>query len=238
VKIVSLLLASLMATSFAAQADEADIRRALSGKFPGIEIASVAKTPYAGLYEAVVDGQLIYASEDGKYLFLGNVVELATQRNLTSARNAQLNRVDVSKLPLAQAIKTVNGNGSRVLYVFSDPDCPFCKKLEPELAKLKNVTIYTFINPIPGLHPAAVNTAKQIWCEKNRQAAWDNYMLKGIKPKAAATCKNPIDDIMALGNSLRINGTPTLIFASGDRVPGYMPADKIEEVLAQVKAGK
>ncbi len=226
-----LVLSALMLIGMAAHANEAVIRKAITGKFPGAQIASVTKTPYGGLYEVLIDGELVYSSADGKYLVMGNIIELATRRNLTAVRMEKLNAVKWNTLPLDKAIKEVRGDGSRKLVVFSDADCPFCKKLEPEIEKLSNVTVYTFLYPIEGLHPQAIPTSKQIWCEKDRLKAWKAYMLRGERPKASGECANPVDDVIALGNKLRVSGTPTLIFENGQRVPGYVPADKLDQLL-------
>lgn len=226
-----LVLSALMLIGMAAHANEAVIRKAITGKFPGAQIASVTKTPYGGLYEVLIDGELVYSSADGKYLVMGNIIELATRRNLTAVRMEKLNAVKWNTLPLDKAIKEVRGDGSRKLVVFSDADCPFCKKLEPEIEKLSNVTVYTFLYPIEGLHPQAIPTSKQIWCEKDRLKAWKAYMLRGERPKASGECANPVDEVIALGNKLRVSGTPTLIFENGQRVPGYVPADKLDQLL-------
>ena len=214
---------------------EAEIRKAISAKYPGAVISSVGKTSYGGLYEAVIDGEVLYVTADGKYLFLGTLIDTTTKRNLTAARMAKLQEVKWDSLPFANAIKIVKGDGSRKLAVFSDPDCPFCKRFESELTKVDNITIYTFLTPIENLHPAAINVAKQIWCEKDRVGAWNSYMLKAEKPKAAASCDNPVDENIALSNRLNVSGTPTLIFENGQRVPGLVPADKLETLLTAAK---
>lgn len=230
-RLIPLSLSLLLMASAGVNAGEKEIRQALQKNFTGMEITSITKTPYGGLYEVVVDGQAAYATEDGKYLVLGNVIDLASRRNITAERNAKLSQVNWNTLPLANAIKEVKGNGSRKLAVFSDADCPYCRKLEPELEKLTNVTIYTFLYPIEGLHPNAVPTSKKIWCEKDRLKAWKAYMLRGEEPKSKGDCPNPVDETVALGNKLRVSGTPTLIFENGQRVPGLVPADKLDQML-------
>ncbi|MGA7949580.1 MAG: DsbC family protein [Thiobacillaceae bacterium] len=219
-----------------ASSGEADIRKVISAKYPGADISAVHKTPYGGLYEVLIDGDVIYATANGKYLFIGNVVDTATKRNLTAARMAKLQEVKWDSLPFSHAIKIVKGDGSRKLAVFSDPDCPYCKRFENELTKVDNVTIYTFLTPIASLHPGAINVAKQIWCEKDRVTAWHDYMLKAEKPKATATCNNPVDENIALSNQLKVSGTPTLIFENGQRVAGMVPADKLETLLTAAEA--
>lgn len=223
------LLVSLMACT--ANADEASIRKSLLEKFPGAAIASVTKTAYSGLYEVVIDGQVVYADENADYLFVGSVVDTKTRKNLTNERLEKLNEIKFDSLPFADAIKTVRGNGKRKLAIFSDPDCPFCKKLEQELVKVGNVTIYTFLYPIASLHPQANANAKAIWCAPDRNKAWDDAMLRGVMPKNNGNCKNPVESNIALGNKYRISGTPTLIFANGQRVPGMVPAAKVNELL-------
>ena len=228
------LLASFLACS--AHADSSTIKKNLAVQFPKSDISSVEKTPYAGLYEVVIDGQIIYADENADYLFLGNVMDTKTKKNLTNERLAKLDAVGFNTLPLDHAIKFVKGDGSRKLAVFSDPECPYCKRLEQELTKVNNITIYMFPYPIESLHPGTTALSKQIWCAKDKNAAWQEALLKNIVPKNDGKCSNPVDANVALGNKLHISGTPTLIFINGQRVPGAVPADKLELMLNAAKS--
>jgi len=230
------LLASLLACT--ANADEAGIKKTLLEKFPGAAIASITKTPYSGLYEVLIDGQIVYTDENANYLFVGSVVDVKTRQNLTNERLEKLNAVKFDSLPFADAIKTVKGNGKRKLAIFSDPDCPYCRKLEQELTKVSNVTIYTFLYPIVSLHPDANANARAIWCAPDRNKAWDDAMLRGVMPNNNGSCKNPVESNIALGNKYRVTGTPTLIFENGQRVPGMVPADKVNELLDAAGKGK
>ena len=225
----TVLLTSVLACT--ANADETAIKKNLLEKFPGAAIASITKTPYSGLYEVLIDGQIAYTDENARYLFVGSVVDLKTRQNLTNERLDKLNAVKFDSLPFADAIKTVKGNGKRKLAIFSDPDCPYCRKLEQELTKVSNVTIYTFLYPIVSLHPDANANAKAIWCAPDRNKAWDDAMLRGVMPKNNGSCKNPVESNIGLGNKYRVTGTPTLIFENGQRVPGMVPADKVNEML-------
>jgi thiol:disulfide interchange protein DsbC len=233
--IAGLLLCSL---PMAAIGGEPEIRAAIKKQYPDIDVTSVSKTPYGGLYEVVSDGEVSYATPDGRYLFVGSVVDMSNRHNLTAARVAKLQEIKWDSLPFSQAFKIVKGDGSRKLALFEDPDCPYCRRFESELNKVNNVTVYTFLMPIVSLHPHAEAIAKQIWCEKDPGAAWQDYMLKGVQPKAAGTCKNPIEANIALGNKLKVSGTPTLVFENGQRVPGMVPADKLDQLLTAAKAGK
>ena len=231
-KLTSLALAATLMFAATAQANETVIRKALAEQFPGANIASVQKTPYSGLFEVYLDGQLIYVDANAQYVFAGDVIDLKSRTNLTEARLNRLQAVKWDALPLANALKTVKGKGERKLVVFSDVDCPFCRKFEAELAKVDNITIYTFLYPVAGLHPKAVQTSKQIWCAPDRNKAWDDYITRGTVPANDGKCANPVEATIALGAKLKVSGTPTLVFANGVRVPGMVPAAQLERLLA------
>ncbi len=228
----SMALAATLLVAASAQANESAIRQALTQQFPGAKISSVTKTPYSGLFEVYLDGQLIYVDAKAQYVFAGDVIDLKNRSNLTQARLNQLQAVKWDALPLKDALKTVKGKGERKLAVFSDVDCPYCRKFEAELAKVDNITVYTFLYPIEGLHPKAVQTSKQIWCAPDRNKAWDDYITRGTVPNNDGKCANPVDATIALGSKLKVSGTPTLIFANGQRVPGMVPAAQLERLLA------
>jgi thiol:disulfide interchange protein DsbC len=174
----------------------------------------------------------MYTDKKGELAFIGNLVNLKTQENLTKKRAEALAFVDFSQIPLAQAIVKVKGDGSRKLVVFSDPDCPYCKQLEKELAFLNNVTIYTMLYPLEELHPDARKKSAAVWCAADRAKAWDDLMLYGKEPAAAADeCKTPLDEINKLAQRLSITGTPGLVFENGKLVPGTLKTEQIEELL-------
>lgn len=231
-KFTSLALAASLMFAATAQANESLIRKTLLQQFPGARIASVAKTPYSGLYEVHLDGQLVYVDAQAKYVFAGDIIDLKTRSSLTQARLSQLNAVKWDVFPLQNALKTVKGKGERKLVLFSDVDCPYCRKFEAELAKVDNLTVYTFLYPIEGLHPKAVQTSKQIWCAPDRNKAWDDYISRGTVPNNDGKCANPVDATIELGNKLKVGGTPTLFFANGVRVPGMVPAAQLERLLS------
>ncbi|HEV8647291.1 MAG TPA: DsbC family protein [Burkholderiales bacterium] len=242
IRALTVLLSTLLLFAGVACADEASIRSEIAKKFPKANVESVTKTQHLGLYEVVVDGQLFYADEDFKYLIDGSIIDTNSMTNVTAARQRDLEELKLRKLafpfeqlPFELAIKKVKGDGSRKIAVFSDPDCPYCKRLERDLVKVDNVTIYVFLFPLVELHPKAPEIARAIWCSGERAKAWDEYMLNGVVPKAAGTCTNPVDKLVEFGKSKRITGTPTIFFADGKRVPGAIPSDQIEDILAKAQ---
>ena len=191
----SLMLACLVAG--AAQASEAAIRKGVQARFPEMAVESVQKTPFSGLYEVVVGGRVVYTDEKVSYIFIGNLIDArgAAERDLTRERNAQL-AVQALKKASDQAIKRVRGNGRRVIYTFEDPNCGYCKQLQKELAKVNDVTIYTFLWPI--LSQDSVDKSRAIWCAKDRAKAWDDVMLRGAAAQSDGNCVVPFEKNHAL----------------------------------------
>jgi thiol:disulfide interchange protein DsbC len=235
-RFLSVCVVMLLVGSSVASADEAAIRKAAQAKFPRANVQSVTKLPFLGLYELIVNGEIVYSDENFDYIiYEGNIIDVKNDRNFTEERKRKLAMIPFEDLPLDLAVKRVKGNGERKMAIFTDPDCPFCKRIEGDLAKVDNVTIYMFLFPIDSLHPKATDKAKRIWCSPDRIKAWDDYMQKGVAPTAAASCDNPVDKLVQFGTSHGINATPTLVFANGDRVPGAISAAQIEKLLSTSK---
>lgn len=233
--IVAAAAATLVCVTASAQASISPqaLLTKLKAEFQGTPFTEVRSTPIDGIYEVVMGRDIAYTDGSGRYFMFGQVMDMKTQKNLTQERRAELNKVDVSQFKLTDAIKTVKGNGKRVLYVFSDPECTYCRRLEPTLQQLDNVTIYTFLFPILG--EKSNQSAKSVWCAADRNKAWGDYMLRSGMLQTGE-CDNPIQRNVALGTSLGITGTPTMITASGRVQPGAIPLEQIESLLAEATA--
>ncbi len=229
----SLITLSMLALSQFAIADEASLKKAVEAAYPKFKVQSVVKTPYAGLYEVFMGGQIIYTDEKLTFLIAeGRLVDPKSKKDVTGDRLEELTKIDFSSLPLEQAIKVVKGNGSRKLVVFSDVDCPYCKQLErKELSNISDVTIYTFLYPIDQLHPDAANKSKTIWCAGNRTKAWSDWILNNQLPSSAGNCEVPLEQVGELARKIGVTSTPTLIFSDGRRVMGAQPYKEIEKYL-------
>ena len=229
------LMGLALTFSSASFADADTLTKNLKNNYPNLSAKVVGKSPVDDIYEVQVAGNLVYTDEDARYFFVGNLVDFKTKTNLTEQRQQELNQINISQLPLENAVKNVKGKGERKLYVFSDPDCPYCQRLEQELTTVDNVTIYTFLMPLKALHPNAEMIAKKVWCSKNRYEAWEDYMLHKQAPSAVDNCKNPIAQNIDLAATLNITGTPTLFLNNGQRISGGRTAQELEMLLETVK---
>jgi thiol:disulfide interchange protein DsbC len=238
-KLMRPALAMLLSAAFVQPllADEAQIRKNLPARLPELpKIDEVTKTAIPGIYEVRMGTDVAYTDERGDHLFQGDLIETQTKTNLTQARVDKLTAIDFGKLPLQDAIVWKQGTGARKLVIFADPNCQYCKKFEKELQAIKDVTVYTFLYPILG--GDSPQKSRDIWCAQDNTAAWRSWMLTGVAPvrnmgqcDTGALARN-----MALGKKYKVNGTPSLVFEDGKRVPGVMPIGDVEKQFAVARA--
>lgn len=217
---LALLAAVLGCLSALALADEAEIKKTVEAKLGKVE--KIVKAPMAGVWEVTVDGQIFYSDDKATYLMLGNLLETRTGKNLTAERQ-------FNSLPLELAVKQVRGSGKNIMVTFEDPNCGYCKKLAKDVLSLKDVTVYTFLYPVLG--DDSYEKSKAIWCAADRSKAWTEWMTAGkALPAIPAKCDTSgLDKSAQLGRKLRINGTPAIFFANGERIGGYIPGAEIEK---------
>jgi thiol:disulfide interchange protein DsbC len=236
IKFISALLVCtglIFSTQIQAQAEQqikVDIQKKLGAS---VKVKSVSPAPVSGLYEVLVGNEIFYTDTAGKYLFQGEIIELATGKNITEQRQNDLNRIKWSDLNQSNAFKTVRGNGNRQLAVFSDPNCGYCKRLEKSLLQLDNVTIYTYLIPI--LSPDSALKAKQMWCSSDPSKSYIEWMVNGVSPSGKSDCATPLDKNLAFAKTYGITGTPTLFFTDGSRFPGAVQITDIEKKFSSLK---
>ena len=202
-------------------------------KAQGLKVVSVKKSPVKGLYEVVFEGnEIYYVDDNAAYLIEGSLIDLKNKKNLTADRVSDLNKVKFADLPLQDAIVEVRGNGKNKVVVFNDIDCPFCRRLESEFAKLTDLTIYTLLMPVDSLQPQAKARSEQVWCSKDRTGVWVSVMRENKPIEPVAPCDTPIDRTLQLARKLGFTGTPTLVFPNGKVQAGYAPAAALQEAIA------
>lgn len=232
---IPLALIGLFVTSSLQASDKnlEEVGQKLQSLYPATTFTDIRPSPVNGVYEVIMGRNVAYTDETGRYFMFGHIFDMSSQRDLTAELLETLNKIDISTLPIDDSIKIVHGSGERKLYLFSDPDCPYCKRLEKELQKLKNVTIHTFLYPIDELHPQAADKSHLIWCAKDREEAWKALMQQGTTPVANSRedCQSPIERNVRLAKRLGIEGTPTMILENGTFAQGFMQVSELETLL-------
>jgi thiol:disulfide interchange protein DsbC len=246
-KFIPALILSFFAVSLHAQtlpaapekvapAVEKTVRGAVESWLKGqFKVSSISKTPMPGIVEVRIADDIFYADDKGNFAIIeGQMIDLKTGANLTVQRMEDITRIDFSKLPLDLAIKTVKGNGQRVIAVFEDPYCSFCRTFRKTLLDTPNATIYTFLFPM--LRPESETVAKNAWCAKNRADVWDDWMLLGKEPpKADAKCNFQTARLLELGRGLNVTGTPTTFLSDGRRFQGAVSRERLDQALGSLK---
>lgn len=210
------------------------IKTNLQKNLPDLTIDQVVATPFAGVYEVDSGRKVFYVDGTGNYALIGNLLDLKTKDSLTEQRTNDLNVIDWKKLPTSIAIQKIVGNGANKIAIFTDPDCPFCKRLEAEtVSKLNNVTIYYFLYPLP-IHPNATNDSKKILCAENPESALQSFMAKDKPLGKNITCNNAsnLTTMQSVGaNQVQVTGTPTIILPNGKIISGLVPADYLSRAI-------
>jgi thiol:disulfide interchange protein DsbC len=220
--------------------DEQTIRRVLGPKLGGAKIVSIQKLPGIALYEVAVLREgghaIFYTDASAQYVISGSVMDMRSGRDLTEERLRKLSAIDWSQLPFQWAISTTRGSGRRKIAVLSDPNCPYCKRLEEDLAKLDDITVHIF--PYAIIRPESVRQSKAVWCSGDRVKAWNDLMFRRVEPQAAPDCDTPVERLIEYGRRLGATATPTWFLANGERYSGALPLEQVRRLLDEASGAK
>lgn len=230
-------LFSLVPFAHAAEpAADTAARNALHALVPQAKIDVIEAAPLPGYRQVIVGGQLVYVSDDGKYLLQGSMLDTKTKRDLTAARLAVKNKDMVDAVPLSKRIVFAPAKPKYKVTVFTDIDCGYCRKLHSQIAEYNKLGIevdYLFF-PRTGIGSPSYDKAVSVWCAKDRNAAFTSAK-SGVDPKPLK-CDNPVAEEFTLGTQVGVDGTPTIFASDGTKVGGYLAPEQLLERLQAVAA--
>jgi thiol:disulfide interchange protein DsbC len=217
-------------------AGDAAIRESLTKVVPGVKISAIRPSPLAGIREVVVEGQILYVSNDGKLLFQGSIIDLNTRTNLTEISEAGERRTILAAVPAAQKISFAPAKPKYRVTVFTDIDCGYCRKLHEQITEYNKLGIavdYLFY-PRAGIGSESFQKAVNVWCAPDRKVAMTTSKAGKTLPKK--NCTNFVSADFTLGQKIGVDGTPAVYAANGAQIGGYLsPADMLKALEKQNK---
>jgi thiol:disulfide interchange protein DsbC len=210
---------------------EAKIRNSLSVLLPNLQPDSIRSTPVENLYEVAFGMRLVYMTADGRYLLQGKIIDLETRTELTDDRLAVLKADAMAQIGDDRVVAYGPEDAAHTVTIFTDIDCGFCRKLHAEMDdyNANGIRVRYLFYPRAGIGSESYDKAVSVWCADDRKAAMD--LAKAGRDVPAKTCDNPVAEHHALGQGMRIQGTPAIVLEDGDTLPGYVPAAKLRQAL-------
>jgi thiol:disulfide interchange protein DsbC len=210
----------------------------------GGTVTSVRQSPSRGLFEVLIEreGQkgILFVDYGKKHVIQGSVFNLEKLEPVIAHKNElpqpkqQPTSVDVKTIPVANAVILGNPKGSKKLYVFTDPDCPYCRKGHGELKKLAkiapDVAIHVMLYPLP-MHPAAYDKARAVVESMSLELLDKAFEGKEVPKPTKETSKTAIDEIVKFANDNGIGGTPTMVMPDGTIQVGMRDAETMKSML-------
>ncbi len=231
-KLTGLLACALLSVG-QVQAADIDIEQKLQELMPAMDVKDVKQLGSTGMYEAVVNGDIIYFSEDLRYAFQGDVVDIATRENVTETKRVNLRKEALNTLKPADLITYPSDDAKYTITVFTDIDCGYCRKLHHEIEAYnkQGITVRYMAFPRAGIGSESYDKAVNVWCANDPQKAMTDAK-NGINV-VSETCDNPVSAQYNLGGQMGVNGTPAIFLENGQIIPGYVPPVKLKEILDQ-----
>jgi thiol:disulfide interchange protein DsbC len=235
--LIAVLMSALLVSTHVAVATQKstdELRARLSALIPDLEPSSIKPTPVEGIYEVTYGAQVLYLSKDGRYYFRGDLVDLKTRTDLTEATRAQARKKLLSRLDEEQMIVFSPEDPKHTITVFTDIDCGYCRKLHAEIDQYlsRGIKVRYMAFPRSGLDSPSFDKAVNVWCAENRNAAITK--AKQDQPVQEASCENPVQEQMELGQLLGVSGTPAIVLENGEMIPGYQPAKPLAAMLNEL----
>jgi thiol:disulfide interchange protein DsbC len=230
--------APVMATAPVLPKGEADDRalKALKSIDATIQIDRLAPAPIPGFREAIVGGNVLYVSDDGKYLLQGSLFDIERKRDLSQVGISVLRRAELAKIPQKDKIVFAPAKPKHTITVFTDIECGYCQKMHQDIAEYNRlgIAIEYVAFPRAGTASKDFRNMESVWCSANRQKALTD--AKNRQPVAPKTCTNPVNMQYQIGRKIGLQGTPMLVNREGIALPGYMPPAQLLQALDRLDA--
>ena len=234
-RIILVMTAIILSFSSAVMSSESDeiskVKEILAKMIPNEKPDAVTKSPLPGLYEVIYGPEVMYVSGDGRFLVQGDLVDLESKKNLTEEKRSAGRRKLIASIDPSTMITFSPKNVKHVVTVFTDLDCPYCRKMHSEIADYnqRGIEIRYLAFPRSGLNTPSYFKAVSVWCSKDRKEALTIAKAGGKVDEH--TCDNPVRSHMMMGSQVGVTGTPTLVLEDGSVMPGYVPAQQLSELL-------
>jgi thiol:disulfide interchange protein DsbC len=215
---------------------EARARAALKALDPAIQIDRLSPAPMPGFREAIVGGQVLYISDDGKYLVQGSLFDMELKRDLSQVGISVLRREELAKIPQKDKIVFAPSKPKHTIDVFTDIECGYCRKLHQDIAEYNRlgIAIEYLAFPRAGTASQDFRNMETVWCSANRQKALtDAKSGVAIVPK---TCSNPVNMQYQIGQKIGLQGTPMMVTRDGIALPGYLAPAALLQTLDRLEA--
>lgn len=236
-RLMILLLLPVFALSGAGHAmagpdSEQAIRDALNKILPGVPVNDIRPSPIKGVSEVQVGPRIFYLSNDGNYLLQGNLIDMKSRIDLSEERRKEIRTAAIEELGENKMIVFPAKSAKHEITVFTDIDCTYCRKLHREIGQYneRGITVRYVMFPRSGIDTPSYDKAVAVWCEDNQQEAMTRAKA-GEKLTGSRDCDNPVEEHLKLGETMGLRGTPAIVMADGEMLPGYVPADKLAAAL-------
>jgi len=201
---------------------------------PGARSIAVSETPIEHVLQVQINSDIVYATDDGKYLFQGRVIDLETRDDLTELAKSSLRKEILDHVDTSKEITFSPAKPLYDLTVFTDIDCGYCRKLHSQIAQYneQGIAIHYMAFPRAGIGSVSYDKAVSVWCAKDQQSALTS--AKAGKDPEPLQCENPVAEQYQLGLELGVSGTPALLTSTGQLIPGYMTPENLRAQLDQI----
>ncbi|UQB41345.1 DsbC family protein [Thiomicrospira microaerophila] len=226
------LVAASLSVNALADDTVAKIQQKLNQVIPTAPSADITKSQVEGLYQVVLGPNVIYITADAKYLFNGNLIDLDSRENLTEIAKDQARVKVLAEIdPQSMVTFKAKGEEKRTITVFTDIDCPFCKRFHNEVKALNEngITVRYLAFPRSGPNTPSYHKMVSVWCDKDPVKAMDD--AKNGMEANNQRCENPVQMHMMYAQQFGITGTPTMIVDDGSMIPGYVEAKELIPAL-------